>query len=229
MSVVDYWFDPICPWSWATSRWMVKVADAAEVEVRWHPMSLALLNATDQSPAAEFNAISIGPARVCAAVYAKEPAKLGELYTQLGTLFHHSGDWQEDGRALGFVALVSGYRANANTIRPKVVAALAASTLDPSYIDTLADPSFDDVLGDSHLTVPAGEQERQLIGVPTISVDGCAGLFGPVMSEVPEGDAVLEMWEAFATFARNPHFFELKRTTGRPAPLSTISAAASAR
>ncbi len=220
MSVVDYWFDPLCPWSWATSRWMVKVADGTEVEVRWHPMSLALLNATDRSPFAEFNEISIGPARVCAAVYAKEPTKLGELYTQIGNRFHHAGDWQEQVRALDFMVLLSAYREHADTIRPKLEAALAASELDSSYIDALDDPSFDDVLGDSHITVPAGEQEQELIGVPTISVDGHAGLFGPVISEVPVGDAVLEMWDAFAALARNPHFFELKRSTGRPAPLS---------
>ena len=221
MTSVGYWFDPLCPWSWTTSRWMVKVAEQTEVDVRWHPMSLSLLNANDQQPFADFNKVGIGAVRVCAAVHAKEPGKLGELYTQIGNRFHHSGDWQEEARFIDFMALIDSYLANAQEVRPKVVEALAASGLDAGYIDAFDDDAFDQMLGDSHLAVPAGANEQELIGVPTISIDGSAGLFGPVISEVPEGEDVVKMWEAFSTLALNPNFFELKRSSGRPAPLST--------
>lgn len=223
MTTVDYWFDPLCPWSWTTSRWMVKVAEQVAVDVRWHPMSLSLLNATDNPPFSEFNKIGLGPIRVCAAVHAKQPEKLGELYTEIGNRFHHAGDWQEEGRFIDFMMLVDGYIANADTIRPKVVEALDAAGLDAGYIDAFDDASFDAALGDSHVSVPSGEQNQELIGVPTISVDGSAGLFGPVISEVPDEDSIVDMWEAFATLARNPNFFELKRSTSRPAPFTAGS------
>ena len=116
MTTVDYWFDPLCPWSWTTSRWMVKVAEQTEVDVRWHPMSLSLLNANDQQPFADFNKVGIGAVRVCAAVHAKEPGKLGELYTQIGNRFHHSGDWQEEARFIDFMALIDSYLANAQEV-----------------------------------------------------------------------------------------------------------------
>lgn len=220
MTVVDYWFDPICPWSWATSRWMNKVTDVADVEVHWHPMSLALLNASEESPLAEFNAISIGPIRVCAAVYAREPDKLGALYTEIGTRFHHAGDWQEASRGQDFFTVVEAYQQNSETIIPKVAQALAAVGLSPDYLGAADDASYDDVIIASHGNVPSGAQMQELIGVPTISVDGQAALFGPVISEVPTDADVLDLWTAFSTLSRNPNFFELKRTTSRPAPLS---------
>lgn len=223
MTTVDYWFDPLCPWSWTTSRWMVSVAERIDVDIRWHPMSLSLLNANDQQPFADFNKIGIGPVRVCAAVHGKEPERLGQLYTEIGNRFHHAGDWQEEGRFVDFMKLVDAYLANAEDVKPKVVEALAAAGLDAGYIDAFDDDAFDQVLGDSHLAVPAGEQKQELIGVPTISVDGSAALFGPVISEVPEGEHVVKLWEAFSTLALNPDFFELKRATGRPAPLSVRS------
>lgn len=222
MSKIDYWFDPLCPWSWTTSRWVVSIEDQLGLDLHWRPMSLALLNA-DGPELNDFEEITSGPIRVCAAVYQSEPDKVGELYTQLGQRFHHSGDEQERVRFQSFSKLLGFYANHADMLKTKTIEALAAAELKPEYIDAYADKTYDDVIAESHEQVPAGAQKRSLIGVPTISVDGSAGLFGPVISEVPQGDDAVQLWQAFVTFSTNPNFFELKRTTDRPAPLAAGS------
>lgn len=39
---VDFWFDPLCPWTWLTSRWMLEVRKTRPVAINWHVMSLAI-------------------------------------------------------------------------------------------------------------------------------------------------------------------------------------------
>lgn len=230
MTSVDYWFDPVCPWSWTTSRWVREVVAQSDVEVQWRPMSLAILNASDDPAIQRFTSVTIEPARVCAVVYQNEPELLGELYRQLGERFHHAGDEQERMRFGSFAEVLEFYPANRELIRSKVADALAATGLAASYLDAVEDPKWDEVLEQSHASVPAGNQNRELIGVPTLSVEGSAGVFGPVISEVPTGEQVLELWNAFVAMAKYQNFFELKRTTDRPAPLtegSPFGAAAS--
>lgn len=219
-SNVDFWFDPICPWAWTTSRWVVRAADERGFSVTWRAMSLAVLNETDQEPYAEFNSITIGPARVCAAVEHSFSEKLGDFYTALGHQIHHQGDWLEAGRSGPFEELMAAYSANRGDLRKKVVAALAEVGLPGDLADAMTDEQWDGALTESHDLVPAPDANRELIGVPTISVDGSAGLFGPVIADVPPAGEAGELWDAFVTMARTPYFYELKRTTDRQAPLS---------
>src|SRR5579862_7024631 len=91
---VDFWFDPICPWAWITSRWMLEVEQVRPVRATWHVMSVALLHLDDSeagTPEAKAEVREkvtpwLAPGRICtAAVQAEGPEVLLPLYTALGT------------------------------------------------------------------------------------------------------------------------------------------------
>ncbi|MFF4604057.1 3-hydroxyacyl-CoA dehydrogenase NAD-binding domain-containing protein [Streptomyces sp. NPDC001339] len=222
-STVDFWFDPLCPFAWITSRWIREVSERAPVTVRWHVMSLALLNHGTDMPEARRTMFDLywGPSRVLAAARAAHgDAVTGPLYTAMGERFHAPGGIFEPVHA----APAEGFRAamteGLSKMRPGIEAALAGTGLPAELIDAMDDAGWDDELRASHARVPSGSLDRELIGVPTLSIDGGPGQFGPVLSAIPRGERAVRLWEAFRTLAGDPAFFELKQSTSRAEPLT---------
>ena len=187
----DFWFDPLCPFAWITSRWILEVEKVRNVEVRWHVMSLAYLNQDKDISESyrEFLSTAWQPVRVCMAVEQQHGQDaLAAVYTELGTRRHN------DGKALS---------------REVIEDALAAAGLPTSLADAMDDTSLDEAVAKSH---HAGmDAVGTDVGTPTIHINGSA-FFGPVINRIPRGEDAGRLWDATVTVASFPEFFELKRT-----------------
>jgi 2-hydroxychromene-2-carboxylate isomerase len=192
---VDFWFDPLCPWAWIASRWLLEVEKIRPVAPRWHVMSLAVLNeAKEDLPERyrELLAQAWGPVRVCIAAEQKfGPDVLLPLYTALGTRFHQE---------------------QAPKDRATIEAALAEAGLPAELADAMDDPSYDEAVRESHHD--GMDRVGYEVGTPVISVDGVS-FFGPVVSPIPRGDAAGRLWDGVLAVAGADGFFELKRSRTR--------------
>jgi protein-disulfide isomerase-like protein with CxxC motif len=190
----DFWFDPMCPWAWISSRWMLEVEQVRDVQVRWHVMSLSYLNENRDMPEDYRRKMDVGwgPVRVLmAAAAAHGDEVLLPLYTALGTRFHHEKKPND---------------------RATVTDALAEVALPLDLADAMTSTDFDDELKKSH---HAGmDQVGMDVGTPVISVGGVA-FFGPVISPTPRGEAAGKLWDGVLLVAGTDGFFELKRSRTR--------------
>ncbi len=193
-ATADFWFDPICPWAWIASRWMLEVEQVRDVEVRWHVMSLAYLN-QDRDLPPDYRSLmdqAWGPARVVTAAVAAHGDQVAlPLYTALGTRFHHEQRPKDRGT---------------------VEEALTEAGLPSDLAEAMSTDTHDEAMIKSH---HAGmDQVGFEVGTPVVSVEGVA-FFGPVVSPVPRGEAAGRLWDGVRLVAGTDGFFELKRSRTR--------------
>jgi 2-hydroxychromene-2-carboxylate isomerase len=195
--LADFWFDPLCPWAWVTSRWVLEVTQVRPVDVRWHVMSVALLNGDREDSPEQLAAWvkASGPVRMLAAASQRHGEQvLGPLYTALGERFHRAGEPNDE----------ATWRS-----------ALADAGLPVSLAAAATDPLWDAAVLASHQEgmAPVGSD----VGTPVLHV-GTAAFFGPVVASIPRGEAAGLLWDGVVAVTGTPGFFELKRSrVGRPA------------
>jgi len=98
MQTVDFWFDPLCPWAWISSRWLLEAAKVRELEPHFHVMSLGILNAGRELDPQymEFLKFAMAPVRVVTAARLEHGDDVVlPLYTALGTRFHPGEEARE--------------------------------------------------------------------------------------------------------------------------------------
>ncbi|MGK5440769.1 mycothiol-dependent nitroreductase Rv2466c family protein [Micromonospora sp. URMC 105] len=193
---VDMWFDPLCPWAWITSRWLLEVEKVREVDIRFHVMSLSVLNEGRDLPEEyqELMQKGWGPVRVCVAVEQQHGQEaVAKLYTAMGTRIHLGKE----------------------QLGPELIkAALTDVGLDPALAAVADTTEYDEALRASHEAGmrPVGTD----VGTPVIHAPGPDGaqvaFFGPVITPAPKGEAAGRLWDGVLLVAGTPGFYELKRS-----------------
>jgi protein-disulfide isomerase-like protein with CxxC motif len=192
----DFWFDPLCPWAWITSRWMLEVEQVRDIHTEWHVMSLAILNADREDMPERYREMmerAKGMVRVCiAAEQMKGSEILLPLYTALGTRIHVEGRGRDETQGPSIMA------------ESHEELGLPASLADAAHSD-----EFDEILAASHHAGmdPVGND----VGTPVIHYNGRA-IFGPVVTPAPKGEAAGRLWDGVLLCTGTEGFFELKRT-----------------
>lgn len=201
MSDLDFFWDPVCPWAWLTSRWIVNVCAERPLEVDWKFIALRFVN-DSKDYETEFppgyirgHGRGLELLRVAAAVRAEVgPQAMLPLYTAFGTTIHleRNPEAFDDPSGAEGVLRDLGY--------PVELAAAATTT------------EFDDVVRAE--TDLALERCGGNIGTPVLTFGPPDGpsFFGPVINKAPRGAEALELYDAVATLGTNPHFSELKRS-----------------
>jgi len=185
-----YFFDPACPFTWRTSRWLVGVAPERDVTLHWRAFSLSILNG-DNVPD-QYKPMMAASSRALRLVEAlradHRDETIATFYTELGNRTFEAGE--------------------ALTDEIVVAAAEAAGVPDPKTV--LDDESWDEAVRTSHELAfgSAGPD----IGSPVLLIEGAGrGVHGPIIDEVPGREEALAIWDAVVPLAQSDTFFELKR------------------
>jgi 2-hydroxychromene-2-carboxylate isomerase len=205
MADVEFFFDPICPWAWITSRLTVEVARQRELAVDWRFICLRMVNEDKEYekdfPPGYVNAHTAGQRMLRIAAAARQDLgndAVGALYTAFGEQLHTAGRSEEirdgDDSVIGEAVEIAG-----------LPAALVAASSDEEF-DAVVREETDLALG----------RTGKDVGTPILTfAPGTAGetsLFGPVVARIPRGEEALRIWDAVELLARTRGFAELKRS-----------------
>jgi DSBA-like thioredoxin domain len=196
MTAVDFYFDPSCPWTWITSRWVCEVAPARDLQVRWRTYSLWHHNEWTENKLPADHCVRLlaqypGLRVIEAARVAHGDDAVARLYTEFGARIHHDGDTLLDG------------------LTDALAAAGLPVELEAAGEDERWDAVVDASTRDGTALIGVG------VGVPIIAVDGGAGritFFGPVLSPAPTGDAAVRLWDTFVALGEFAGLYEIKRS-----------------
>lgn len=194
----EMFFDPLCPWAWMTSRWLIEAAKVRDLDITWTVMSLSVLN-EGRDLDEKYRALmdrGWGPVRVLVkAAQDHGPEVLGDLYTAIGTRRHPGGRGGDDA-----------------DMKAVVEESLAEVGLPAELIEVWENVPGDDVdkaLRASHQR--AIDLVGDDVGTPVVAVEGIA-FFGPVVTPAPKGEAAGRLWDGCLLVAGTPGFYELKRS-----------------
>ena len=190
-----FWIDPMCPWAWITSRWMVEVEQVREVTVNWNIMSLGVLNERNDvsEDYKKLIARTWRPARVlCLARERHGDSVVFPLFSAMGARIHV--DKRQDLEAI-------------------IAESLAEVGLEADLAAAADDPQYDDLVRATHATAVAISGAG--VGTPVIAIDGLdgepVGFFGPIITPTPRGEDAGRLWDGFVMIAQVPGVVEIKR------------------
>lgn len=186
---VKFYFDPVCPWAWRTSLWIREAAKVRSIRIEWRLFALDTANRAAGNPPREVHQQSLVPFRVMVQARRQHgPEVLDRLYLGFGRARHERKETINEVQVMERVLEEAG-------LSPDLIAA------------ALADPTTEEEWQREHAEVAA----RGAFGVPTLLIDDAAPLYGPVIGNVPEGEAAGELWDHVLWLSRQPQFYELKR------------------
>ncbi|MEI6854763.1 MAG: DsbA family protein [Acidimicrobiaceae bacterium] len=188
---VDLWVDPACPWAWVTSRWLLEAQKVRDIDVKFHVMSLAVLNDGREMPEKYVDLMQKAwrPVRVLIAAEQRHGNEVVEkLYSAMGSQYHIKSEKDID-------VLISE--------------SLKEAGLEADLADAQHSTDFDEALKKSHHQGmdPVGMD----VGTPVIHF-GDVAIFGPVVTPAPKGEAAGKLFDGVSLVAGTPGFYELKRT-----------------
>jgi predicted DsbA family dithiol-disulfide isomerase len=188
---IAFYFDPLCPWCYQTSRWARRLDELDVVDVEWRVFSLAIVNSGDEGRAAADTGSAPSLRTAIAVRNAHGNAAVGAFYKALSDARHQRGLPLDD--------------------HAVIHDSLREAGVEPELLEqALADPSTWDAVQREH---DEAVSVHKAFGVPTIILDGGNGpqMFGPIISDIPDDAGAVDLWQHFVWMARNPNVAELKR------------------